>query len=118
MGQSYPLPITTAMLAPANPHVAKPRYDSMTDWHGGVVGNDWDVADATQAIANSGSAQIDPDYEPRHQEEKGSMAGGAYTGLAGDIGIDYGEYTGLTGRDGDITPLDPYPVAPPPEPEP
>ena len=35
MTQRYPLPITNAMLAKANPHEGKPRYDTAgaADWH-------------------------------------------------------------------------------------
>ena len=51
----YPLPITAAMLLPANANITKPRYDAnwTSDWHGAQFGNEEDQAEATQAIANS-----------------------------------------------------------------
>lgn len=119
MGQSYPLPITTEMLAPANPNEGAPRAVP-ADYAGGVVGNDWDVATAAVAIAdqNGGTGLA---YTPRTQAEKASISPTNYTGVASDIGKDYGEYAEDTGRTGTIAPLDPYPVTvpePPPEPEP
>lgn len=108
----YPLPITAAMLTPANEHAAKPRYTTAgaADWHGGSSGNDVDVAEATQAVANSHSAAVETDYEPQHQEEKGSNMVPPLKVL-GDIGKDYGAYANLTGRRGPITPLTVYPDA-------
>lgn len=118
MGQSYPLPITAAMLAPANPNVAKPSYDAAgaADWSMGAEGNDWDVATASFSLASAsgGAAALVP--APRTQIAKASLMSDAYAAPAFDIGKDYGEFAGLTGRDGYITPLDPY--GPPPEPEP
>jgi len=50
MTQRYPLPLTAAMLAKANPYEGKPRYDSVSnvaaDWHGGDFGQDVDIAEA------------------------------------------------------------------------
>lgn len=107
------VPITNAMLAPANANIAKPRYSgtgATTDWHGGGVGNDADVAEATQAVANSHSAAVETDYEPQHQEQKGAAMIPPLQILS-DLGMDYGEFTGLTGRDGVIEPHMPYPTA-------
>ena len=82
MGQTYPLPITDAMLAPANANAGKPRYDSMTDWAGGAGGDDVDEATATAAVANAASAVAVPDYTPRTQAAKVT----AENPLAIDIG--------------------------------
>ena len=110
----YPLPITPAMLLPANQHVMKPRYDSpanvAADWHGGDFGQDVDIAEATQAVANSHSAVVSTDYDPQHQEGKGKNMVPKLTPLA-DIGKDYGPYSGSYYRGGPITPQMPYPDA-------
>lgn len=106
------VPITNAMLAPANENIAKPRYSGVgatTDWHGGDIGNDADVAEATQAVANSHSINVAADYEPQHQEQKG-LAMVPPLAVLSDLGMDYGAYTGLTGRDGVIEPFMPYPT--------
>lgn len=86
---------------------AHPKYDTMDDWHGGTEGNDVDVSDATQAIVGRNGG-TDNDYEPRHQEEKASKMD-PVPELLSDIGYDYGEFGGLTGRDGPIEPFEPYP---------
>ena len=110
----YPLPITNAMLAPANQHIAKPRYDTApnvaADWHGGDVGQDVDSAEATQAVANSHSANTTVDYDPQHQEGKGKNMNPKLTPLS-DLGKDYGPYAGSAYRSGPITPSMPYPDA-------
>ena len=111
MTQKLPLPLTAAMLAKANAtHEGKPRYSSMTDWHGGDVGNDVDIAEATQAIANSHSANTETDYEPQHQEGKGKNMVPKLTTLA-DLGKDYGTYNSSPYRNGAIQPRQPYPDA-------
>jgi hypothetical protein len=85
----------------------------MTDWHGGTAGNDIDAADASQAIAGQNGG-VNSDYEPRHQEEKAGMGNlTPGTTLLADLGMDYGEFTGLTGRDGAVEPFQPYPEAEP-----
>jgi hypothetical protein len=105
----YPLPITNAMLATANAtHEGKPRYDSMTDWHGGDFGHDVDIAEATQAIANRHSTAVETDYDPQHQEGKGKNMVPPLIVLR-DIGTDYGTYGGTPYRSGIIAPLTPYP---------
>ena len=108
----YPLPITTTMLAVANIHAGKPRYDSApnvaADWHGGDFGNDVDIAEAMQAVANSHSAALTTDYDPQHQEGKGKNMTPVLIPLR-DIGKDYGTYGGSPYRSGIITPLTPYP---------
>jgi len=109
MTQRYPLPLTAAMLAKANAlHEGKPRYDSMTDWHGGDFGHDVDIAEATQAIANRHSTAVETDYDPQHQEGKGKNMVPKLTPLR-DIGKDYGTYGGTPYRSGIIAPLAPYP---------
>jgi hypothetical protein len=108
----YPLPITNAMLAVANIHAGKPRYDSpanvAADWHGGDFGHDVDVAEAMQAIANRHSANVETDYDPQHQEGKGKNMVPKLIPLR-DIGKDYGAYAGTPYRGGIIAPLTPYP---------
>ena len=115
MTQRYPLPITVAMLTPANGFFARPRYTGAgvaQDWHGGDFGNDIDHAEATQAIGNSCSARVETDYDPQHQEAKGKDMVPPLTPLA-DIGVDYGPYTGGAYRAGTIGPRDPYPAVNP-----
>ena len=108
----YPLPITNAMLAKANANEGKPRYDSsanvLADWHGGDFGQDIDIAEATQAIANRHSAAVATDYDPQHQEGKGKNMVPKLIPLR-DIGKDYGLYGGTPYRSGIVAPLQPYP---------
>jgi hypothetical protein len=110
----YPLPITSAMVTPANPHAGKPRYDSApnvaADWHGGDFGQDVDIAEAMQAVANSHSAAVTTDYDPQHQEGKGKNMTPVLKPLP-DLGKDYGTYAGSYYRSGPITPRTPYPDA-------
>ena len=114
MSQRYPLPITNAMLTPANENEAKPRYTAAaiaTDWHGGQLGNEIDQAEAMQAIANSHSANVEDDYDPQHQEAKGERMNPVLVPLS-DLGKDYGFFGGTTYRDGTIEPRTPYPTTP------
>ena len=110
------VPITFEMtVRAAGEDENKPRYMGpgvLEDWHGGDAGNEVDVNAATQAIASKGSPDVEDDYEPHHQEEKGEMMHQPMTVL-GDIGLDYGVHTGQTGRTGAIGPRDPYPTTPP-----
>lgn len=104
----YPLPITTAMLAPANVNVTKPRYDTPADWVMGATGNDIDVATRSTPIAEpSGAANFTP-YPIRTQTQKAAAMSPPLQ-IVTDIGIDYGAYAGQTGRGGVITPKTPYP---------
>ena len=108
----YPLPITNAMLLPANQHIMKPRYDAnwASDWHGAQFGNEEDQAESTQAIANSCSARVETDYDPQHQKAKaGDMVPPLQ--ILDDLGKDYGIYAGGAGRTGYVTPQTPYPDA-------
>ena len=53
MTQRYPLPLTAAMLAPANTLAGLPRYHGAgvtADWSGGSPGNDIDTANANTDI--------------------------------------------------------------------
>jgi hypothetical protein len=113
MTQRLPLPLTPAMLARANENEPKPRYTAegvAEDWHGGQFGNEQDQAEPMQAVANSHSANVEDDYDPQHQEEKGEDMVPPLT-LLSDLGKDYGFYGGQPYRDGDIGPRDPYPSA-------
>jgi len=110
MTQKYPLPLTAAMLAPANTLADRPRYSGAgvaADWNGGVVGNDIDAATANVAIGQSATAGVGTVYVPRYQTEKATMMIPLRV-LNTDLGKDYGVYTGLTGRAGTITPKTPY----------
>jgi hypothetical protein len=82
------------------------------DWHGGDFGDDYDQAEATQAIANSCSARVETDYDPQHQKAKANDMVPVLTVLA-DIGKDYGVYGGAGKRTGTITPRAPYPAVKP-----
>lgn len=111
MSAPNPLPITAAMLAPANVNCGKPRYSGpgvTSDWFGGQFGDDYDQAEATQAIANSHSANVEVDYDPQHQKAKANDMVPPLTILA-DIGKDYGPYAGAGKRTGTIAPRQPYP---------
>jgi len=109
MTQRYPLPLPST--APANQHADKPRYWGVgvaSDWHGGDIGHDVDIAEATQSVANSHSAAVTTDYDPQHQEGKGKNMVPPLTPLE-DLGKDYGVYNGSRYRDGVIEPQTPYP---------
>lgn len=106
------LPLVLPSTVRANENEAKPRYigavEVAADWHGGQYGDDYDQAEATQAIANSGSADIETDYDPQHQKAKGNDMVPQLDVLA-DIGKDYGVYAGAGKRTGTIQPRQPYP---------
>jgi len=116
----YPLPITAAMLAPANVNMDKPRYSGAGvagDWAAGATGNDVNVATATVALANAASAVATTTYVPTTQTGKAQLMTTALgypaagVPVLGDLGIDYGTYAGQAGRGGTITPQAPYPSA-------
>lgn len=104
----YPLPITPAMLLPANPNITKPRYDTPADWSMGATGNDVDIATRTVPVVGPDSAATFTPYPIRTQTAKAAAMVPPLQVLA-DIGIDYGAYSGQTGRTGIITPKMPYP---------
>jgi hypothetical protein len=107
------VPITAAMLAPANVNCDKPRYSGAGvagDWVGGAVGNDVNASTANVAVARSGSINLEPDYAPRTQTAKGNLMVPPLN-VGADIGIDYGPYAGQSGRTGSIAPKAPYPDA-------
>lgn len=81
MGQTYPLPITPAMLAVANANADKPRPWSPGDWAGGAIGDERQ-ATATVALANSHSANVEANYSPRTHADKAAVMG---TGVVEDI---------------------------------
>jgi hypothetical protein len=105
----YPLPITNAMLAPANQNFDKPRHGTVGDWSVGVTGNDVDVATRSEAVASASGAASATPYPIRTQTQK-AAAMVPVLPILGDLGIDYGTYTGQTGRSGVITPLASYPA--------
>jgi len=108
MTQRYPLPITAAMLAPANPYIDRPRYTSGVDWNGGSPGNEEDVATSNVAVANAASAQVNSIYAPRTQAGKASGMVPPLQ-ILDDLGADYGTYAGQAGRTGPVQPRQPYP---------
>lgn len=111
----YPLPITAAMLAPANVNADKPRYNTPADWSMGATGNEADIATRTEAIANaSGGASPSTPYPIRTQVAKGAAMVPPLVPLS-DLGKDYGTYSGAAGRTGTLQPFQPYPdVSSPP----
>jgi hypothetical protein len=104
----YPLPITAAMLAPANPNFDKPRYTSGTDWQGGAAGNPEDVATACSSIIDAGMTAAVGPYAPKTQSAKAAAMVPPLQ-IVDDLGIDYGPYASQAGRTGPVTPLAPYP---------
>jgi len=103
------VPITNAMLQPANVNYRVPSHAAMTDWAGGAVGNDIDVSSAA-ATVNSAAPTTVPDFVPRTQAGKltlGNLTPG--TVMATDVGKDYGVFAGQTGRTGTVEPWQPYP---------
>jgi hypothetical protein len=83
MGQTYPLPITGAMLAVANANAGKPRYTSMSDWLGGVAGGEdpglpgaanEPFNSAAVAVADASGGANQADYAPRNQNAKRQVA--------------------------------------------
>jgi hypothetical protein len=103
MGQTMPGPITAAMLAPANANCDRPRYSTMTDWAGGVKGDDTNQQTAVVSLASASGGANAADYAPRTQAAKATLMG---TTLAKDVARPRGW----------IAPSDPYtgnaPVAP------
>ena len=111
MGQRYPLPITALMVHPANPNCAKPAYwgaGATADWSVGAAGNDIDIATRTEPVtgAHATGVTITP-YPIRTQLAKGAAMVPPMQPLA-DLGKDYGDYAGETGRDGWTEPFMPY----------
>lgn len=101
------VPVTQAMLTPANQHAAKPRYDTPADWSVGAEGNDVDIATRTEAVVGSSSAATVTPYPIRTQTAKAAAMVPPLEVL-GDLGKDYGVYSGQTGRTGWIEPGAPY----------
>jgi hypothetical protein len=117
MTQRYPLPLTAAMLAPANANFDRPRYTGVgvaSDWQGGSPGNEADVATTTVSLKSAAAATAADAsaYAPRTQKAKGDLMVPPLV-IAGDIGKDYGTWTGAAGRTGTITPGAPYPAVKP-----
>jgi hypothetical protein len=94
----HKFPPRVASMADSNQNEAKPRYDSMTDWAGGVKGDDTNTASAAVALARSDGGAAEPDYMPRTEADRATQLG---TTLAVDI----------SRRRGAIEPRQPYPVA-------
>src|SRR5262245_23213548 len=96
MGQTYPsVPITAAMLAPANANADRPRYKTPGDWSGGVSGGEdpgLPVAgnepfnSALVAIARQDGGAAEADYTPRNQNAK-RTAGNLTAGTVGVVDV-------------------------------
>jgi hypothetical protein len=106
----YPLPITPAMLAPANPRVDYPRYSTAADWNQGASGADIYVSTATspKVGAEGVNANALPPVTPATQAARVAANLPTYA-MTADIGADYGPYKGSAGRTGVIDPYEPYP---------
>jgi len=102
----YPLPITAAMLAPADTNGDRPRYGTAGDWQMGAVGNDVDIATRTEAVVTE-IGTVTP-YPIRTQVAKGQAMIPPLTPL-GDLGVDTGPYAGQTCRGGVVATKAPYP---------
>ena len=105
------LPLVLPSTVRANENEAKPRYYTPADWTGGVTGNEQDVATATTPVVSSASAAAGTIYVPRYATEKATLAA-PLRPILGDLGKDYGTYTGAAGRTGTIQPRQPYPTTP------
>ena len=104
------LPLVLPSTVRANENEAKPRYNTPADWTGGVTGNEQDVATAATPVVSRASAAAGTVYVPRAQLEKSALAT-PLRPILGDLGKDYGTYTGAAGRTGTIQPRQPYPTA-------
>lgn len=98
-----PAPITLADLLPANANIGKPRYNSMTDWSGGNVGDDVTYASAAVALASASGGAPAAAYTPRTQSEKATLMV-----PAGALAIDVARARGW------IAPNEPYRAQPVP----
>jgi hypothetical protein len=112
-----PLPITSAMLAPANPRIDYPRYSgNPADWNMGVGGADVYVSTATNRAVGKESINANglPPITPATQAAKVTAVLPGYN-MPIDIGADYGPYKGSAGRTSVLDPWEPYPdtVSPP-----
>ena len=104
-----PVPVTAAMLAPANARASFPRYSSAGDWNQGVGGNDMDTKATSPAV---GSESVNATGLPAAVTRVAFLAARNPAMATGsDIGQDYGAYDNYTGRSGFIGPRDPYPDA-------
>ena len=106
----YPLPITVAMLTPANQHVAKPRYGTAGDWSMGATGNEADIASRSEPVVSAADGGSITPYPIRTQVAKGAAMVPPLVPLS-DLGKDYGAYAGAAGRNGAVQPFQPYPDA-------
>jgi hypothetical protein len=102
----YPPPVADMTRENAEEE-AQPRTigaGATADWNMGAAGNDIDDNFRSQPIA-----PLPPSGPPPwlSQWDKAEVLG---VGYAADIGTDYGQFTGLNGREGDIQPFQPYPV--------
>lgn len=104
------VPITAAMLAPANAHAAKPRYDTPGDWSMGASGNDVDVATRSEPVVNASDGGAVTPYPIRTQTAKAAAMVPPLPVL-GSLTKDYGAYAGQTGRRGYVVPYTAYPDA-------
>jgi hypothetical protein len=112
MGQTYPQPLTAAMLAVSNANAGKPRYTSMNDWLGGVgLGEDPGLPgtanepfnSASVAVADASGGANQADYAPRNLNAKRTAA---------NMGAPSPGFSVDTGRNrGSIAPRQRYPEA-------
>jgi hypothetical protein len=103
-----PVPITAAMVAPANPYAGYPRYDQAGDWYMGVTGNGVDVSLPSLAKAGRASATDTVATAPVTRAQKTAAIPGMGA-ILGDLGKDYGIYANQTGRTGPVLHYAAYP---------
>ena len=102
-----PVPVTVAMLTPANPRAGYPRYNTPGDWNQGTGGNDLDTKATSPAV---GAESINATGLPAAVTRVAALAArNPAMAPASDIGQDYGTYDNFTGRAGFTGPQDPYP---------
>jgi len=102
----FPPPVADMTRANAEEE-AQPRTidpGSTEDWNMGATGNDIDANFRSQPIAPMSPSGPPPWLS---QWDKAEVLG---VGYAADVGKDYGEFSGESGRTGEIEPFQPYPT--------
>lgn len=98
----FPQPVADMTRANAEAE-AKPRTvapGSTTDWTMGETGNDIDTATRTRPAGDVAGPW----------DSQAAKAAALGVPLAEDVGKDYGEFSGETGRTGTVEPFQPYPT--------